>query len=377
MSSGPNADAMSVTLCGIEGPGIHAHGIEGSGIAAQECNNGVVGQMPPPATGLTMTTARAAHTATLLSDGKVLIAGGSGAASFKQLARAELYDPSTGAFTSTGDMITPRARHTATLLANGKVLIAGGVIDTQQGTYLASAEIYDPSTGAFTATGNMIAGAGWSRSILLPDGRVLIAEDSNAEIYNPATGTFALAGGYSSSGVQVDTATLLADGGALVVGCAAQCGVGTADRFDPKGDSFSATGPRQAWYTVSTATLLTNNTVLFVEGNDSGLPDDAEIYDPVSSTFTHIGYTYYVHEYSTATRLPDGTVLIAGGQQPGGNGGATVESYAPATGNFAPAASLTVGRHGHTATLLGDGTVLLAGGYSVWPYPTSSAEIYK
>jgi hypothetical protein len=330
-----------------------------------------------------MTTARAEHTATLLSDGKVLIAGGfssdastTGCCEIK-LASAEIYDPSTGTFTPTGDMTTARARHTATLLDNGKVLIAGGVIDTQQGTYLASSEIYDPTTGAFTATGNMIASAGWSRSTLLPDGRVLIAEDGNAEIYDPTNGTFALAGGYTTSDVQVDTATLLSDGKVLVVGCAARCGVGTTELFDPKNGMFSATGPRRAWDTISTATLLTNNTVLFIEGNDSALPDDAEIYDPASGTFTHIGNTHSVHEFSTATRMPDGTVFIAGGQLPGGDGSTVVEVYSPATGTFAQIADLTVGRHLHTATLLPDGTVLIAGGYWAWPYPTSSAEIYK
>jgi hypothetical protein len=366
-SSGLNVTASGVPPCGIEGSGIHI----------QDCNNGAENQMPPPATGLTMTTARAEHTATLLADGKVLIAGGFSDGGFKQLASAELYDPSTGAFTPTGDMITPRARHTATLLANGKVLIAGGVIDTQQGTYLASAEIYDTSTGVFTATGNMIASAGWSRSTLLPDGRVLIAEDGNAEIYNPPLGTFALTSAYSSLTVQVDTATVLPNGQVLVVGCASQCNEGTTELFDPQTGTFSPTGPREAWLTISTATLLLNGAVLFVEGNDSALPDDAEIYDPTSGTFTHIGSTHFIHEFSTATRLADGTVLIAGGQLAGGNGSTAVERYVPATRTFASAASMTTGRHVHTATLLPDGTVLIAGGYSVWPYPTSSAEIYK
>jgi hypothetical protein len=80
---------------------------------------------------------------------------------------------------------------------------------------------------------------------------------------------------------------------------------------------------------------------------------------------------------STAALLPDETVLIAGGQLPGGNGLASTELYAPATGSFYAAGNMTTARAGHTATLLRDGTVLIAGGFSVWPYPTSSAEIYK
>jgi len=328
-----------------------------------------------------MTAARAAHSATLLNDGKVLIAGGFGDG-FRQLASAELYDPSSGAFIPTGDMTTARARHTATLLANGKVLIAGGVIDTQQGTYLVSAEIYDPTTGTFSPTGNLISG-GWSRSTLLPDGRAFIAEDGNAELYDPASGTFALTGAYASPTSLADTVTLLPSGQVLVAaGCGATCDVnGATEVFDPKTGAFSLTGPRSPPGWPSTATLLMNGTVLFVEADDSAFPDQAELYDPTSGTFTQIGRTHSVHEFSTATRLPDLTVLIAGGQLPGGNGSTAVELYDPATRTFANAANLILGRHEHTATLLPDGTVLIAGGYSIWAWPnvkpSGSAEIYK
>jgi hypothetical protein len=122
-----------------------------------------------------MTTARLFQTATLLLDGRVLIAGGSGAT-------AELYDPLTGRFTATGNMHAPRSQQTATLLPNGTVLIAGG-----DGTP-ASAELYDPSTGTFTTTGSLSAAPyGLTTATLLPDGRVLIAEGSEPELelYGP------------------------------------------------------------------------------------------------------------------------------------------------------------------------------------------------
>lgn len=373
--SGPNVTPAGVSPCGIEGSGIHI----------QDCNNGggdqMPPQMPPPVTGLAMTTARAEHTATPLLDGKVLIAGGvvlDASNRFSTTAGAELYDPSTGTFSTTGDMNTARGQHVAVLLADGKVLVAGGLSDVTANTHFGSAEIYDPSTGSFTPTGTMVSSGRVSSAVLLPDGRVFIGQDGdNAEIYDPAAGTFTSTGAYGASAVEADPATLLPNGLVLVVGCAANCSAGMAALFDPKTDKFSPTGPRQAWDTVSNATLLTDGTVLFVEGNDSALPDDAEIYTPMLGTFTHIGHTQYVHEFSTATRLPDGAVLVTGGQLAGGNGNGAVELYEPATGKFATSASLATGRHNHTATLLPDGTVLIAGGYSTWPYPTSSAEIYK
>jgi Galactose oxidase, central domain len=376
-STPPPATATSTM---VTTSGVPPCGIEGSGIHIQDCNAGG-DQSPPPVTGLSMTTARAEHTATPLPDGKVLIAGGAVWAvshGFSATASAELYDPSAGSFSPTGDMNTARGEHVAALLADGRVLLAGGLSDFKNYTYFVSAEIYDPATGTFTPTGNMVSSGRVASAVLLPDGRILIGQDGNsAEIYDPAAGTFTLTGAYGSATVEVDTAMLLPNGTVLVVGCAANCSVGMTALFDPKTDRFNPTGSRQAWSTVSNGTVLTDGTVLFVEGNDSALPDDVEIYDPTAGAFTHIGHTHDVHEFSTATRLPDGSVLIAGGQLAGGNGNPAVELYAPATRTFTSVTNLSTGRHNHTATLLPNGAVLVAGGYSVWPYPTPSAEIYR
>jgi len=134
-----------------------------------------------------MTTARASHTATLLPGGKVLIVGGSDASS--TLATAELYDPVAGTFTATGTMATARCWHTATLLPSGQVLIAGGTGDAGS---LASAELYDPPLGTFTATGNMTATRETFTATLLSSGEVLIAGGlgssgnlASAELYDP------------------------------------------------------------------------------------------------------------------------------------------------------------------------------------------------
>src|SRR5262245_13811562 len=133
-----------------------------------------------------MTTARYAHTATLLPNGKVLIAGGLSSPLFPNqpsssfpLVSAELYDPSTGTFTAPGHLTTPRSEHGPTLRANGNVLILGGESCTSSACSLSSAELYDPSTGKFTPTGNMrTAWVGYTAT-LLNNGKVLIAGGSN------------------------------------------------------------------------------------------------------------------------------------------------------------------------------------------------------
>jgi hypothetical protein len=341
-----------------------------------------------------MTTPRGGHTATLLPNGKVLVAGGSTFSGlYVPIATAELYDPSTGAFTATGNMTTPRTWHSATLLPDGRVLIAGGVSFFDPYLILASAELYDPSTGAFTATGDMTTAREWQAATLLTSGKVLIAGGTApvAELYDPATGTFSPTGKYSSwpgdfNSPQGATSTLLQDGRVLIVweypALGAPAGGGpAAELYDPDSGTFTATGTSALWgdYGLPTATLLMNGKVLVAGGENEAVNIGTELYDSSTGIFTAAPNMITPHAFHTDTLLPDGTVLLAGGYLYGSGYLANAELYSPVTGAFAATGNMTRGRSDHTATLLNDGRVLITGGNSPSPAIapiTSSAEIY-
>ncbi len=312
-------------------------------------------------------TARSSHTATLLPNGKVLVAGGDSTTGLgSTLSRAELYDPATDTWTDTGSLTTARSIHTATLLPDGKVLVAGGNLGFGP---TASAELYDPATGTWTPTGNMTSARYDHTATLLPNGKVLVVGSPGvvtAELYDPATGTWALTGNPITSRWS-HTATLLPDGKVLVAGGSSGIGlpIRLAELYDPATGTWTATGALVKATQVHTATLLPDGKVLVAGGQDPSTSKTAELYDPASGTWTLTGTLTVPRAYHTATLLPDGHVLVAGGNNAINFMEPSAELYDPASGTWTTTGSLDPGRYSHSATLLPDDHVLVAGGVGV------------
>ena len=325
-----------------------------------------------------LATARYSHTATLLPNGKTLVAGGI-ANSGGSLASAELYDPASGMWTATGSLVNARDSHTATLLPNGKVLIAGGV---GTGGSLASAELYNPASGTWMATGSLASARYYFTMTLLPDGKVLAAGGINftsgslasAELYDPASGIWSTTGSLTTPR-DVHTATLLPSGKVLVAGGAGPgLSFQSSELYDPASGTWSAIGNLVTKHIEHTATLLPNGKVL-VAGSNACCVGDAELYDPASGTWSATGNLVTPRTEHTATLLPNGKVLVVAGENDGFILG-SAELYDPATGTWMATGNMMGGRTNHTATLLPNDEVLVVGGTIGFGFVLSSAELY-
>ena len=328
-----------------------------------------------------LNTARSRHTATLLQNGKVLVAGG---ASVSSSTSAELYDPASGTWTATGSLNTARYQHTATLLPNGKVLVAGGRDASNHS--IASAELYDPTSGTWTATGSLITTRDRHSATLLPNGKVLVAGGVNsagnatttAELYDPAAGTWAATGSLNSAR-HTQTATLLPNAKVLVAGGNDNINfLASAELYDPTSGTWSATGTLITARARHAATLLPNGKVLVAGGLDSGnnASVSAELYNPASGTWAATGNLNTARDFHTATLLSDGTVLAAGGLDSSNTAIASAELYDPTGGTWTATSSLNTAHARHTATLLQNGNVLIAGGLDSGGSDSASAELY-
>jgi len=325
-----------------------------------------------------MSTARAAHTATRLLDGRVLIAGGVG--SSLSYITAELYEPAVHAFKPVADMRYGRFSHTATLLPSGSVLIAGG--EDQSRIPLSTAELFVPASATFALIRPMTTARVSHTATLLKTNSVLIAggwdntngnatSSASAELFNPATRTFKLTGSMNHPRAS-HSAVLLADGLVLIIG--GDAAGNTAEIYNPSTGKFSPTGSMLQARISFTATLISGGNVLITGGYWNGPTplSSAEIYEPATGRFSAISAMAHARAFHTATALGDGTVLIAGGvsrlisscDQNVWQLNSSVERFNPVTRQFTlNAVALTVARDSQTATLLSTGDVLLTGGY--------------
>ncbi|HEY3322720.1 MAG TPA: Ig-like domain-containing protein [Planctomycetota bacterium] len=305
---------------------------------------------------------RWSHTATLLPSGQVLAAGGS-TLRFSEFPDArnscERYDPASTFWLGAAQLLTPRTLHTATLLVDGRVLVAGGQgYDYSNPTLpsavaLAQCEIYDPVANAWTATQALLQSRVSHKAARLPNGNVLVVGGSalaTCEIFRPDSGTWANASSmhFARSG---HTLTPLANGRILVAGGESSQ---SSEIYDPALDSWSLTGAMNVARSNHAAVLLNDGRVLVVGGNGTAT---SEIYDPVTGTWSLTASMSQPRTLPTATLLPDRNVLVVGGTSDD-----TAEVFIAQAGSWQTPVHTGIVRNSHTATLLGDGRVLIAGG---------------
>jgi C-terminal processing protease CtpA/Prc/N-acetylneuraminic acid mutarotase len=345
-----------------------------------------------------MLTLRASPTVTLLPDGTVLVTGGTN--NLTAFATVERYNPATDTWTSAAPMVAARTNHTATLLDNGKVLVVGGYpgpVGDQPP--LASAELYDPATNSWSIAGALATARHAHTATRLPSGKVLVVGGrgasgdridplASAELYDPATNAWTSAGALALARTYY-SATLLPSGKVLVAG-GYQGGIystAAAELYDPATNTWTGTGAMATARDHFTATLLANGRV-FVAGGSTGTRDplaSAELYDPSSGTWIKARDMATARGYHMATALPNGKVLLAGGYRGGfpviGGAADTATAlasavlYDPLTNAWASAGDMAAARASFRATLLPSGKVLVVGG-TLGRDTLATAELY-
>jgi large repetitive protein len=337
-----------------------------------------------------LASGRTLPTATLLTNGKVLVTGGQSLGTSSVVhATSELYDPATGTWSATGSMATGRANHTAVRLPNGKVLIVGGY-SIAPSERLRSAELYDPVTGTWSSAGNMAVARNGAGLDLLSNGTVLASGGSatgtdlnatnSSEVFDPNTGTWTTVGNMSvaRSG---HSSTVLGNGKVLM----AAGGAGTftspqlhssAELYDPVARTYTATGAFTTPRGFHRSVLLQNGRVLTIGGSNFTTTafGNSDLYDPTAGTWTATAPLFTPRISHSATLLANGRVLVAGGSGNASGVLASAEVYDAATGTWTATQPMRTARSNHAAVLLPNGKVLVVGGQGTGA--STTAELF-
>ncbi len=353
------------------------------GLAASTATPALAGSGSFSTTG-SMNVARDGQTATLLQNGEVLVVGGYNYTT-GFLTSAELYEPAKGKWTFTGSTSVSRSGDGVLLLPNGQVLVAGGNnMNVSGAPALASAELYNPSTGTWAATGSMTTARTGFAIVLLQNGEVLAAggdqppgstTPSTAELYNPATGTWTATGNMTTSASS--GAILLSNGDVLV---------NDVDIYDPSTGTFTALNPPAPSGAGGPVGLVLNGKVLNYNGYGGS------IYDPSANQWTTYGPPPCDISNQNcgagAALLNNGILLVAGGitkvnaqPYPISETNGLAALFDPSTLTWTSTGSLKKDRVGQSMTLLPNGQVLVAGGESYDKSagalrPIANAELY-
>lgn len=326
--------------------------------------------------------ARVDHTTVRLQDGRVLVAGGRspGPVGWSE---TEVFDPATGAFTSSGELLVTRWNAPGMLLPGGDVLLVGGETNFATLDAATAVQRWDASTGMWSIAGHLLENRVGHTATLLSRGDVLVVGGfaSEPELFDPESGQSRRPAGAMLHPRVGHTATLLSDGRVLLAG-GWSLGLGAtpeAEVFDPQTESFTPAGLLHADRGYHVAQRLADGRVL-VAGGDTvgGTPvATAEIWDPASGEFTPTGSLAAGRAFAASALLADGSVLVAGGLGPGNMTFAEIEIFDPATGRWTRPASLPARRTGLALAPLRDGRVLVTGGSPDNGFPVAAAELYE
>lgn len=324
-----------------------------------------------------MTIPRAAHAATVLEDGRVLVTGGM-TTNEVVVDTAELYLPALNAFVPTGKMTQPRSAHQTVALPDGRVLVLGG----WGGGDLSTTEMYDPLTQLFLPGPDMTVARVSFSATTLRDGRILIVggarENDEAEIYDPETGTFERTGSLRTARAS-HTATLLPNGDVLIAGGRGARGVVLAgtEIYDVETGRFHRAGHMIEARQKHGAALLDNGRVLIVGGSGDegwgGRKSAAELYNPRTGAFLRLPSMA-----DTRFKLPD-PINLPGRRAAFVYGGSEIsEVYKERSKSFRALPPIFGdARFRPTTSLLPQDIVLIAGGYNEAIVPTNRAFLFS